>query len=200
MKIVAIVGTYRRGRTIDTAVDAALRGARDAGAETEQILLLDKHIEFCTNCRACTQTPGPTRGRCDIQDDMASILGKLDAANAYIFASPINFFGVTALTKRFIERLICYGHWPWGKPIPKMRIKKSSKKALLITSSACPAFIGRLMFRGALGTLKACTDCLGVKSVRKLYFGMAALNADDTLPLSHYRKAYAAGQKLISTQ
>lgn len=31
MKDVAIVGTYRKGRTIDSAVDDTLRGARDDG-------------------------------------------------------------------------------------------------------------------------------------------------------------------------
>ena len=54
-KIVAIVGSYRKGRTIDTAVSEVLRGAADRGAATEKIYLIDKHIEFCNNCRACTQ-------------------------------------------------------------------------------------------------------------------------------------------------
>ena len=197
MKVAAIVGTYRKGRTIDTAVDEALRGAREAGAETEKIFLLDKHIDFCTNCRACTQTPGPQRGRCVIEDDMASILDTLGAADACIFASPINFFSVTAVMKRFIERLVCYADWPWGTPIPKMRLKKGHKNALLITSSACPAFIGRFAFRGTLKMLKACAVCLGAGSVRKLYFGTAVRNRDDCLSERDKRGAYAAGRRLV---
>ena len=61
-KILGIVGSYRRNGTIDTLVTEVLSSARAAGAETEKIYLLDKHIEFCTNCRTCTQKPGPERG------------------------------------------------------------------------------------------------------------------------------------------
>lgn len=196
MKVVAVVGTYRKGRTIDTAVEEALRGARDGGAETEIIHLLDKHIEFCTNCRACTQTPGPDRGRCVLDDDMEAILDTLDQADAYILASPMNYYSVTALMKRFIERLVCYGFWPWGTGIPKMRLPKGKKQALLITSSACPAFIGRIAFRGVFSLLKASANCLGVGSIRKLYFGMVSINADDTLSEKDKRRAYAAGQRI----
>ena len=196
MKVVAVVGTYRRGRTIDTAVEEALRGARDGGAETEKIQLLDKHIAFCTNCRACTQTPGSDRGCCVLDDDMAAILETLEQADAYIFACPVNYYSVTALMKRFIERLICYGYWPWGTGIPKMRLPKGQKQALLITSSACPAIIGRIAFGSVFKVLKACAKCLGAGSIRKLYFGTASINADDTLSENDKRRAYTAGQKI----
>lgn len=196
MKVVAVVGTYRRGRTIDTAVDEALRGAQDAGAETEKILLLDKHIEFCTNCRVCTQDAGIARGRCVLKDDLESILDTLDTADAYIFASPINFYTVTALMKRFIERLVCYGYWPWGT-MPKNRVKKRTKRALLMASSACPAVIGRIAFRHTFSIMKACVQCLGAGLIRKLYFGTTALRPEDALGDKDKRRAYAAGRQLV---
>ena len=196
MKVVAVVGTYRKGRTIDNAVEEALRGAREAGAETEKIMLLDKCIEFCSNCRVCTQTAGPERGRCAIQDDMESILNVLDSADAYIFASPINFYSVTALMKRFIERLVCYGYWPWGT-YPKMRLKKGRKKALLITASACPAFIGRIAFRQTFGVLKAAAQCFGAGTIQTLYIGAAAREPQAALNETDKRRACAAGQKLV---
>lgn len=65
-KVVAIVGSYRKGGTVDTAVDAVLAGAREHGAETKKIYLIDQHIEYCRNCRSCTQDPGETRGKCVI--------------------------------------------------------------------------------------------------------------------------------------
>lgn len=196
MKVVAVVGTYRKAHTIETAVDEVLRGARDAGAEIETIRLLDKHIEFCTNCRNCTLTPGPERGRCVLKDDMEAILNTLEQADAYIFACPVNFFTVTALMKRFIERLVCYGYWPWGK-IPKNRLTGGHKKAVLITSSACPAWIGRVAFRSTAQILKAAAKCLGAGSFRKLYFGSVAQCPDQTLPDAAKRCAYRAGRRLI---
>ena len=63
-KIIAIIGTYRKGRTIDTAVTELLKGAEQQGAQTEKIYLLEKYIEFCTNCRSCTQQNGTARGDC----------------------------------------------------------------------------------------------------------------------------------------
>jgi NAD(P)H-dependent FMN reductase len=194
VKVVAVVGTYRRGRTIDTAVDEVLRGAQEAGAETEKIVLLDKHIEFCTNCRVCTQTPGIARGRCVLDDDMEEILDTLDKADAFILATPVNFYTVTAIMKRFIERLVCYGYWPWGT-MPKNRIKKGRKKALLIASSACPAFIGRIAFRHIFSILKGAVRCLGAGPIHKLYLGTAAFRSEDSLSTKDKHRAYSAGKQ-----
>ena len=56
IRVTAIVGTYRKGGIIDTAVDEILDSASQSGAEVKKIYLLDKHIEFCTNCRTCAAT------------------------------------------------------------------------------------------------------------------------------------------------
>lgn len=198
-KIVAIVGTYRPGHVIDTAVDEVLAGAEKAGARTEKIMLLDKHIEFCTNCRACTQEPGQQRGKCPIEDDMAGILDTLDAADGIVFASPINFGTVTALMKRFIERFVCYAYWPWDvKKPPNLRIKQKTKPAALVMSSMCPAFIGRWMMSNSFKTMKQAACCLGARPVAKLYFGLVAISADDALNKKQALKAFQTGQRLAN--
>jgi len=87
--------------------------SRKYGAETEKVYLVDKHIEFCRNCRMCTQEKDVgRRGKCVHDDDMAEILGKVDAADGLVLAAPTNFSNVNALTRRFMERLIVYGYWP----------------------------------------------------------------------------------------
>jgi NAD(P)H-dependent FMN reductase len=197
--IVAIVGTYRKAGVTDTAVDEILKAAQAAGIQTSKIYLIDKHIEFCTNCRTCTQQPGPTRGACPLNDDMAEILDRLDAADALVIASPINFFNVTAVTRKFLERLLVYACWPWGSTIPKFRITKPVKKAVLVTSSGAPAFIGKIFFRPALGALKAIAQCLGAKVIARLYFGMVAQHPDSTLNPKQLTSAYAAGLKLAQS-
>ena len=197
--IVAIVGTYRKGGIIDTAVDEILKAAESAGVQTSKIYLIDKHIEFCTNCRACTQQPGPARGTCPINDDMAEILDRLDSADALVIASPINFFNVTAVTRKFLERLLVYAYWPWGSTIPKFRVAKSGKKAVLVTSSGAPAFIGKIFFRPALGALKAVAQCFGAKVIDRLYFGMAAQQQHSTLNKKELVRAYLAGVKLAKS-
>ena len=47
MNVLAINGTYRKGRTIDTLVAETLRGVRniEPGAAIETIRLTERHIE-----------------------------------------------------------------------------------------------------------------------------------------------------------
>jgi len=195
-KVVAIVGTYRKARIIDTAVDELLGAAKQSGCQTEKIYLLDKHIEFCTNCRSCTQRAGEVRGNCVIDDDMKQILDEIDSADVIVLASPVNFFNVTAIMKRFIERLVCYGYWPWNTGWPRNRIKKLTKKAVLVTASGCPEVIGRILFRGTFSVMKAAANCLGAKVVKKIYIGGAAVSPNQPLPKKYRKQLCAAGEVL----
>ena len=69
-KILTIVGTYRKGGIIDTAGEEILASAQDAGAEIEKVYLIDKHIEFCTNCRIRTHVEGYQAGVCALKDGL----------------------------------------------------------------------------------------------------------------------------------
>jgi multimeric flavodoxin WrbA len=194
-KIVAIVGSYRKGGIIDSAIDTILQASAEKGAETEKIYLIDQHIEFCTNCRQCTQVAGPQRGRCVQKDGLELLLTKIDQADALVIGSPTNFFNVTAVTRRFIERLVCYACWPWGKKGPAVRSKEKRKKAVLVTSSAMPALLGKF-FTGSQRILKITAETLGAKTVGTLTIGMAALNEKQELPASVTRKARRLGHLL----
>jgi len=197
-RVVGIVGSYRKGHIIDSGVSAVLEGARQAGAETTKIYLVDKHIEFCDNCRACTQKQKTeyNRGKCVHDDDMEEILSQIDKADAVVLGCPVNFFTVTAIMKRFVERLIVFAYWPWGAKAPKPRGKTGDKKAVIIASSACPAFIARLLMHNALSVLKAAANCLGAKVVKRLYFGTIAIDRDQQLGQKALKKAHQAGRKL----
>jgi len=195
-KVIAIVGTYRKGKTVDIAVDELLRAAQQQNCQTEKIFLLDKHIEFCANCRNCTQQPGDARGDCVISDDMKQILDKIDSADGIILAAPINWFNITALMKRFVERLLPYGYWPWNSAIPKYRIKKLTKKAVLITSSGCPEWLGRIIFRNTFFILKSAAKCVGAKVIKKIYMGGVAIEKNQSLPEKYRKQVYAAGKAL----
>ena len=198
-KVVGIVGSYRKGRTIDIAVSAILEGAKAKGAETKKIYLLDKHIEFCTNCRSCAQEKvDARRSKCVHNDDMDGILTEIDNADAVVLGAPINFGNVTAIMKRFVERLAPYFYWPWGKAAPVPRIGKASKKAITVTSSACPAFIGRILMPGALSVLKKAARIMGANVVKSLYFGPVAGREDSQLSEKALLKARKAGEKLVS--
>ena len=199
-KIVAIVGTYRKGKVIDTLASEVLLGAADNGAETEKIYLVDKHIEFCTNCRTCTQEADVgRRGTCVHDDDMAEVLNKVDAADGLVLAAPTNFSNVNAPTRRFMERLIVYGYWPWDARIPKLRVKKPDKKAVTITAAGCPAPLARILMPGPPKALKIAAAMLGARVQTSLHFGAIAQAPDGTLTQKNRQKAHQAGTRLAAS-
>ncbi|HRZ86416.1 MAG TPA: flavodoxin family protein [bacterium] len=104
MKIVAFNGSPR-GESGNTYLmtEEFLAGAREAGAETEHILLAQKKIGHCLGCLACwLKTPG----KCVIADDMADLLKKFVSADIVVFATPVYVDNVTGLMKNFMDRLV----------------------------------------------------------------------------------------------
>ena len=198
-KVTAIIGSYRKGRIIDTVIDELLASAKNEGAEIEKIYLIDKHIEFCKNCRTCTQQEGQERGICLIADDMPAILDKFEASDAIVFGSPVNFGTVTAVMKQFIERLVCYAYWPWGMHAPKVRNSRKDKKAIIIISSAAPAVIARLSTK-IIGLLKSTANLLGAKTVGVLFIGLAAGEEKQLIPERIRKKARLLGKKLVASR
>lgn len=194
-KVVAIVGTYRKGGVTDSAVDAVLAGARGSGADVTKVYLLDQNIEFCRNCRACTQQQGPVRGKCVIEDDMESILAQIEAADVLVLGAPVNFFNVTAVFRKFLERLAGYVYWPWSARSPAERNPAKRKKAVLITSAAMPAFFIPWA-TGAPRALKTTANTLGAKTVGKIIIGFAAQTPDAAISERILLRARRLGQHL----
>jgi len=173
-KILAINGSYRDDGITDQAVNLLAQTLRDNGAEVEVVLLRECHIEFCLNCRECTQQPGDAPGICVQHDGMQALVDKIEQADAYIFAAPTNFGSVTALFKRFMERLVVYGYWPWGAHAPEFRkAKLPKKKAILVSSCAAPGFIGRWIY-GTHKQLNITAKTVGAKAVAMLFTGMVS--------------------------
>ena len=170
-QLLAINGSYRENGAIDQAVDVAVQAAMQNGAAVEVIHLRDFPIEFCRNCRHCTQVPGEAPGECVHQDGMRKLIDKIEAADGYILASPTNFYSVTALFKRFMERLLVYAYWPWGSYAPKFRKKKATKKTILIASSAAPGFMGRCIY-ATVKQLKMTAQIIGASPVASIFIGL----------------------------
>lgn len=171
-RVVALMGSYRLGGTIDTAVQEVLDGARERGASVTKIDLVDRRIEFCRNCRECMQLPGAERGRCVIDDNVAGILDEIDAADALVLGAPVNLGDVNALTRQFLERTAPYAFWPAGQPAPKLRRAERDKRAVLVTSGAAPSLLGRLLF-APLKTLRVLARNLGARPIGSLFIGQA---------------------------
>lgn len=196
-RIVAIVGSYRRGGTIDSAVNAMLEAAREIGAETHLIHLTEQHIEFCRNCRQCTQQPGETRGKCVQRDDLQQILEEIEAADALVLGSPVNCFNVTAIFRRFMERLVGAAYWPWDRKAPAVRSKKRPRKAVLVASSAAPGFLIPLA-TGAARALRLTAAMLGARPIAGLWIGLAAQAPHQPLSANTLERARRLGFDLAA--
>jgi multimeric flavodoxin WrbA len=150
-----------------------MQTAIQAGAAVEVITLRDFPIEFCRNCRECTQTAGEAPGHCVQHDRMQELIDRIEAADGIILASPTNFSSVTAVFKRFMERLVVYGYWPWGAAAPQPRRSQTGKRAILIASCAAPGLMGRLFYT-TLKQLKMTAKTIGAKPVGSLFVGLVS--------------------------
>lgn len=107
MKIIAFNGSPRAEKSnTHVMVESFLAGARDAGADTENIFLAKKKIGHCLGCFSCWwKSPGT----CVQPDDMAELIGRYLAADVVVFATPLYVDNVSGLMKNFIDRLLPIG-------------------------------------------------------------------------------------------
>ncbi len=195
-KVVAVLGTYRKGGTLDAAVGAILEGARARRANTSTIYLTDKHIEFCTNCRRCTQEPGPERGKCRQQDELEAILTEIESADGVVLATPVNCGNATAVFRRFMERLIGCAYWPWGQSAPQARSHVRTLKAALVATSAMPGFLIPVA-TGTRSALRRTARILGARPVAGLWIGLSGGEPDHQPSARILARARRIGMKLV---
>ena len=76
MKVIGLNGSPRKNWNSAQMLEHALKGAAEAGAETELIHLIDLNATGCRSCFACKRLGGKSFGRCAVQDDLHDILAR----------------------------------------------------------------------------------------------------------------------------
>ena len=102
-QVLVILGSPRKKGNSSTLAARISRGAKSAGAEVETLFLQDLKISPCRGCDTCQKHD--SKG-CTIKDDMQEIYRKLIKADAWVIASPVYWFTMSAQTKIFMDR--CY--------------------------------------------------------------------------------------------
>ncbi|MFQ6077579.1 MAG: flavodoxin family protein [Thermodesulfobacteriota bacterium] len=189
MKILGICGSPRRGGNTDGLLKEALRGAEEGGAEVEEIILRDKTISPCLEIYGCKED-----GRCVIEDDFQEVAEKMIRADAFILASPIFFYTVSAHTKMFMDR--CQSFWVkrylLKKPIAP---GKSRRKGAFISVGATR---GKRLFEGVTLTVRYFFDALDVDlSETLLVRGVDGKGEIFDHP-EEIRAAYELGRRLVA--
>lgn len=172
-KILGISASYRRNGNSAQMLQAFLKGAADAGAETELIYLADCSMHFCTGCWHCRDT-----GECVFNDDIKMIAEKIIAADTIVLASPIYFYAVSGQLKTMIDRMDAYYTKIKDKDFYELYACADSDQACIDTAV--------LEVRGFISCLQNCHE-LGI--VR----GTDACDISDIQKGAHLNEAYLMG-------
>ena len=162
MNILAIYGSPRRKGNTALLLQNAVAGARNAGAEVEEIVLRDLKMSPCLEIYGCKKT-----GRCVIKDDFQKVYDQLLACQGLMLASPIFFYTVSAYTKVLMDRcqsLWVKKYWLEKQPFGQRDFKR---KGLFISVGATK---GKKLFDGTLLTVRYFFDPLDMELWRSLLY------------------------------
>ena len=191
VKIIALYGSPRRDGNSSTLLQQAVAGARQEGAEVEEVVLRDYKISPCMEIYACIKN-----GECAIRDDFPKILEKLESSSGIMLASPIFFYTVSAHTKIFMDR--CQSLW-----VRKYWIEKQSfgevptlRKGLFISVGATG---GKKLFDGALLTVKYFFDVLSASLWKTVLCRGVDRRGEIDAHTDYLKEAFEAGRELAKT-
>jgi multimeric flavodoxin WrbA len=100
-KVMVLLGSPRRKGNSAILADQVGKGAKSAKAKVEFVYLQGLSIGPCKACFSCQKKS--SKG-CSIMDDMQGLYPKLIEAEAWVIASPVYWFTMSAQTKLFMDR------------------------------------------------------------------------------------------------
>ena len=125
--------------------EAFAEGARAAGGSAELVDLNEVTSGLLRDCRSCR---GPD-GRCSIEDGYEELmLETLLPADAWIYATPLYYYGIAASLKNFFDRLVCYASASYPRFEEVAEKTRGKRSALLISAeesnqAACLAVVNQ---------------------------------------------------------
>jgi multimeric flavodoxin WrbA len=115
MKILAIIGSPRKGHTYRIVQQIEQMLGQNPGMTFEYVFLSQLNLQPCRGCYVCQ-----SRGEqfCPLKDDLPVLVQKMKTAEGVIFASPAYTGNVPALMKNLMDRMAYFAHRPafLGKP------------------------------------------------------------------------------------
>lgn len=187
-KILAFYGSPRRKGNTALLLQQAVNGAKEAGAQVEEIVLRDLKISPCLEIYGCKKD-----GRCVIKDDFQDLYDRLLTCHGVMLASPIFFYTVSSHTKILMDR--CQSLWVktyWlekevqGKAAPQ-------RKGLFISVGATT---GKKLFDGARLSVKYFLDTFDASLWRSLCYRGLDFEGDVLNQPEYLKEAYQSGQDL----
>ena len=132
MKVMAFVGSPRKGSNVDILMEKVIEGAQSkTDVEVEKIYLYKADIKNCNACGLCSPLMGSKD--CPINDDMPGILNRMLEADAYIFGTPNHVHTMTSAMTNFWARL---------QPLGKMEVIRDDS-GKIIGGKSKPLIMGK---------------------------------------------------------
>ncbi len=103
MKITVLMGSPNRNGSTAILVENFVKGAQDAGHETEVVDVCHAKIHPCIGCVKCGY-----EGPCVQKDDVEMIRKRLLASDMVVFATPLYYYGMSAQLKTVVDRFCAY--------------------------------------------------------------------------------------------
>jgi len=190
-RILAIYGSPRRNGNTASLLKRSVQGARDEGAEVNEIVLRDLKMSPCLEIYGCKKT-----GRCVIQDDFQAVYDQLLECDGVMLASPIFFYTVSAHTKILMDR--CQSLWVrkyWVEKTPAGK-RELSRKGLFISVGATS---GKRLFDGALLSVRYFFDPLDMELWRSLLYRGLDFEGEVEKFAGYLEEAHHAGRELCQS-
>jgi multimeric flavodoxin WrbA len=105
MKLTVIMGSRNPEGQTATAAKAFLQGVTEAESQSEIFFLPEMNIERCRQCEVNGWGECKSKGACIIEDDFASLAGKIRESDAVLFANPVYFQDLSESMRAFLDRL-----------------------------------------------------------------------------------------------
>lgn len=176
MKVLAISSSPRKDGNSDVLCDQFLKGAAEAGHETEKIRLSEKKISPCFACYGCTESHS-----CVKKDDMADIQEKMVSADIIVLATPVYFYCMDSQMKMMIDRCL-----------PRYREMKGKILYLIVTAADPQHKAAEETLAGLRGFIR----CLPDAKEAGVIYGTGAWDKGDIYKHPALEQAYKAGKKI----
>jgi multimeric flavodoxin WrbA len=104
-KVLVLLGSPRKKGNSTYLAEMIASGAKSRGADVKFVSLHGLTIKPCNACNACKK---PKARGCAIKDDMQPIYEAMLESDAWVIASPVYWFTLSAQTKLWMDRCLAF--------------------------------------------------------------------------------------------
>jgi len=193
-KVIGFSGSPRAGGNTDILLRQFLRGAEEAGIQTENIFLRDYSIQPCVGCERCCKSKTCPK----FSDGMQLLYPKIEESKGIVLGSPTYFYNVTPWMKVFIDRLYPYFIFTDDRPRGWSTYLEGQDRKGIVFAVCEQVDISDMGY--TLGAMRRPLEDLGYEIIYEFpatgFFDRGAIAKDKELLESAFQKGFELARKL----